>query len=185
MTDYKKRLTVACLALLLGASTARAQGVVADSFDQLRLAARLGDTMTVTDASGSTVTGKLAALSSSELTLLVGSSRRDLSERDVSSIKRHAHASLARGAQLGFAIGAGFGLVSSLYWTADCRSCSSLIPAFTITYASFGAGLGVGIAAITPTRPVIYSASRDGRRRVGVSPIAAPGRGGAALSIGF
>ena len=177
--------TALCLTLVLGASTARAQDVVAGSFDELRLAARLGDTMTVTEASGATVTGKLAALSPSALTLLVRGSRRDLAEGDIQIIARHGHGDLARGARLGFAIGAGFGLVTSLYWSAECARCGSLIPAFTLTYASLGAGLGVGFAAITPTRPVIYSSSGVVRRRVAVSPMAAPGRLGAALSVAF
>jgi hypothetical protein len=180
---------VTCLVLailLLAPAAARAQdALVARSFDQLRLAARLGDTITVTEASGETLTGKLAALSPSELTLLVGKSERDLAEADVRAITRNSHANLARGARWGFAIGGGLGLLAGLSLSGECRSCDSLIPAFTITYASFGAGFGVGVAAITSTHSVIYSAPGAARRRVGVSPIVAPDRRGAALSLSF
>ncbi|HEY2907620.1 MAG TPA: hypothetical protein VGJ29_17090 [Vicinamibacterales bacterium] len=185
MTTNRKHLTATCLAFFLGTSAARAQEVVAGSFDQLRLAARLGDTMTVTDASGATMTGKLAALSPSQLTLLVGKSRRDLLEQDVRAIARHGHVSLAQGARWGFAIGGGIGLLSGLSWSSSCSSCGSLAAVFAATYASLGAGLGVGIAAVTPTRPVIYSVNDEVRRRVAVSPIAAPGRRGASLSVAF
>ncbi len=142
--------------------------------------------MTVTDASGATVTGKLAALSTSQLTLLVGRSRRDLLEQDVRTITRHGHASLAQGARWGFAIGGGIGLLSGLAWSSsDCYSCGSFTALFAATYASLGAGLGVGLAAVTPTRPLIYSVNGEVRRRVAVSPIAAPGRRGASLSLAF
>jgi hypothetical protein len=141
--------------------------------------------MTVVDASGATVTGKLAALSPSDLTLLVGQSQRDFAEKNVNTITLHAHGSLARGARVGFALGAAVGLLSSLYWAAECTGCGSVIPALTATYASLGAGLGVGFAAITPTRPVVYSASGEVRRRFAVSPIATPTRLGAALSLAF
>lgn len=185
MKTNANRLMAACAALFLGTTTARAQDVAAGSFDQLRLVARLGDTMTVTEASGVTMTGKLASLSPSELTLIVGKSRRDLIESDIRTITRHGHGDLAKGARWGFAVGAGLGLMSGLYWNSDCYGCGSLIPLFTATYASLGAGLGVGVAAITPTRSVIYSVPGDVRRRVAVSPIATPGRRGASLSVVF
>jgi len=185
MTMNRQQLTATCLALFLGTSAARAQEVPAGSFDQLRLAARLGETLTVIDQSGATTTGKLAALTASELTLIVGKSRRDLVQSDVLTITRHGHGDLAKGARWGFAIGAGIGLMAGLYWNSECYGCGSLIPLFTATYASLGAGLGLGAAAITPTRSVIYSAAGDVRRRVAVSPIAAPSRFGAALSIAF
>ncbi len=178
-------LTATCLAFFLGTSAVRAQEVVAGSFDQLRLAARLGDTITVTDAAGATTTGRLAALSSSQLTLLVGKSPRDLLEQDVRAIARHGHVSLAQGARWGFAIGGGIGLLAGLSWSSACNTCGPLTAVFAATYASLGAGLGVGIAAVTPTRPVIYSVNGDGRRRVAVSPIATPGRRGASLSVAF
>jgi hypothetical protein len=185
MTMSRKHVTATCLAFLLGTSGARAQEVVARSFDQLRLAARLGDTMTVNDATGRTTTGKLAALSASELTLLVGKSRRDLPEQDVRAIARHGHASLAQGARWGFAIGGGIGLLSGLSLTGNCYNCGVWPALFAATYASLGAGLGVGIAAMTPTRSLIYSVPEDARRRVAVSPIVAPGRGGASVSVAF
>ena len=179
------RLLAACVALLLGATAARAQDLTAGSFDQLRLIARLGDTVTVTDPSGATRTGKLASLSPSELTLIVGHSRRDFIEDEVRTITRHGHGDLAKGARWGFAIGGGIGLLSGLSLASDCYSCGTWAAVFAATYASLGAGLGVGVAAITPTRSVIYSRPEGVRRRVAVSPIVAPGRGGASVSVAF
>jgi hypothetical protein len=185
---HRKRVTAICLMLLAMTRPARAQEVVAGSFDQLRMLARLGETLTITDTSGTTVTGKLAALSSSSLTLRVGKSRRDLVEGDVQTVVGHSHGSLGRGARWGFAIGAGIGLSSGLYWNSACVHCSSFasfVLPFTATYAALGAGLGVGIASVTPTRPVIYSSPDGARRKIAVSTLAAPGRRGAAFSVAF
>ena len=59
-------VAIAWLAVV-AASAVSAQEVVATSFDQMRLIARLGDTLTVTDNSGSHITGRFSNLSSSSL----------------------------------------------------------------------------------------------------------------------
>ena len=184
LTTTQKRLAILSV-FCLGAPGARAQDVTAASFDQLRLVARLGDTMTVTEASGTTITGKLAALSASELTLLVGHSRRHLDETNVRTIARHGHADLGQGARWGFGIGGCIGLLSGLYWANECNGCGALVVFSAATYAALGAGIGVGFAAITPTRSLIYSVTGDVRRKVVVSPIATPGRFGGSLSVTF
>lgn len=181
----RERLAAACLVLLALGRPAGAQEVVANSFDQLRLVARLGEKMTITNADGAQVTGKLAALSPTSLTLLVGKSRRDLVEGDVEAITGYGHANLARGAKWGLGIGAGFGVLSGLAITGPCHGCGEFIASFTIIYAGLGAGIGVGMAAITPTRPMIYSAPVVERRRLAVSPIATRTRQGAAVSWTF
>jgi hypothetical protein len=146
---------------LLGSTRAPAQDIHATSFDQLRLLSRLGDTITVTDGSGASSTGTLVALSPSTLSLLVGRTRRDLGEQDVRRVVGRTHASLAHGAKLGFGIGAALGTLAGLALANGCSdfSCGALIPSVALTYAGFGAGVGVGIAAMIPRHPVLY----DGR----------------------
>jgi hypothetical protein len=143
--------------MLVTVSTASAQTVVATSFDQMRLIARLGDDITITDAAGQKLSGRLADLSTSSLEILTGGQRRTLSEADVIVIRRHDHAKLSTGAKIGLGVGAALGTFVGLAATSGCRGCDlSYIPTFAAVYGGFGAGIGVGIAALTPTRTIIY-----------------------------
>jgi hypothetical protein len=145
--------------LLASASAARAQTVVASSFDQMRLIARLGDTITITDSSGQRVTGRLADLSPSSLELLVDGQRRSLLEGDALTVRRHGHAELGTGAKIGLGIGASLGMLAGLAISNECRGCRGMVPAFALIYGGLGAGIGVGFAALTPTRSVIYDSA--------------------------
>ena len=68
---------VLCLAVLAATATAEVQGI-ANSFTELRLLVRPGDTVSVTGTAGGEVTGKVADLSASSLALVVNGQRRDL-----------------------------------------------------------------------------------------------------------
>lgn len=153
-------LLAATLAFALALASVRpayAQPVSAGSFDQLRMLTRLGDTVTITDASGATTTGTLVSLSPSTLSVLVGQTRHDLAEQDVRRVIGRTHANLARGAKTGFGIGAGLGLLAGLAVAGDCHGgCAAWIPAAAFTYAGFGAGIGVGVAAMITRHPLLY-----------------------------
>jgi hypothetical protein len=176
-------LAAGVLAFTLGApGSARAQGVVAGSFDQLRMLARLGETITVTDASGTSRTGTLASLSPTTLSLLVGRTRRDLAEADVRRVTGRTHASLAAGAKIGFSVGASLGLLAGLALANECSDgCVPFVPIAALTYGGLGAGVGVGIAAMTPRYPVLYDAGRPA-----TGPAAGPDeRGTPAVGLAF
>lgn len=66
----------AALALLPTTSTAEAQQL-AGTFNQLVVLVKPGDTVTVTDAAGNQVRGRIEALSSSSMALLVSGMRRE------------------------------------------------------------------------------------------------------------
>src|SRR4051812_36196573 len=100
--------TLICV-LLAHAGTAHGQDIVAASFDQMKMIARLGDDITITDASGHKVTGRLADLSESSLDLLSKGERRKVTAANVITISRHGHAKLSTGAKAGLGVGAALG----------------------------------------------------------------------------
>jgi hypothetical protein len=152
-------VTLFSTAVQLGTGIAGAQDVVAGSFDQLRLIARLGDTLTVTEPSGQRVTGRLATLSPSSLELLADGRHVSLAPSDVITIRQHGHAKLSTGAKIGLGIGAGLGTLAGVALRSECRGCGAYIPMIAAVYGGLGAGIGVGIAALTPTRTTIFESS--------------------------
>jgi hypothetical protein len=159
----KKTLLVQFIAIgsfVAAAAPSDAQEITAKSFDQMRMLVKLGDTVTVTETAGDMTTGRLAELTPSSLGLLVHDQQRNLRETDVVVITRHTHANLATGARWGFGVGAVLGLVGGLAVSSECRSCAGFVPVMTAIYGGMGAGIGVGIAAMTPARPVIFRLSR-------------------------
>lgn len=168
----------------LGTAAASAQEVVAASFDQLKMLARLGDTISVTDIAGRVTTGKLADLSSSSLGLLVGGSRREMPEDHVRTIRQQRHGSIALGAKWGFVIGAAFGVIL-LSAGCDGEACAELAPLAAAAYGGVGSGIGVGLVAMTTVRPVIYSKASPASATFMGSPVRSLARSGVAWSVRF
>ena len=164
-TRRTSMLTALVCLLLAHAGAALGQDIVATSFDQMRMIARLGDDITITDVSGHKVTGHLADLSQSSLELLAGGRHRSLAEADVATISRHGHAKLSTGAKWGLGVGAALGTLAGLSLNSECRGCGFFVPMFATIYGGLGAGIGVGIAALTPTQSVIYDSTESTRPR--------------------
>lgn len=171
--------------LAVSASAVEAREVMARSFEQLRLLARLGDEVTVTETGGREVRGIISDLSSSSLVLLVDGGQRVLGEPEVRTIRRHSHAKLATGAKWGFGIGAAVGLVGGAAASADCSGCARWIPIAVAVYGAMGTGVGVGISAAIPTHPVIYSRSGTSSATLMVSPLVTRDRRGLSVAFGF
>jgi hypothetical protein len=193
MAQKPGRRTAWIVAAAIGAaavtpSRAGAQDIIGTSFDQVKMLVRLGDTVTVTNASGQQTTGMLADLSSGSVALLVDGTRRDIGIGDVATIHQRRTGSLAKGAKIGFGIGTALGLVGGLQLASECRSqCGTAAP-FIITMAlvdgGLFAGIGVGGAAMTRHDELVYTRVRSSAR-VTVAPFATPDRRGVALSLGF
>jgi hypothetical protein len=139
--------------------SAHAQGgsdaPVARSFEQLQVLVRPGNTITVMDAAGAQVSGRLETLSSSLLSLSVDGTRRDFSEMDVDAIRRRGD-SLANGAWWGFGVGMGIAALA----IATCVECFTDEPAWigaaVVMYGALGTGFGVGIDALVRGQHTIY-----------------------------
>jgi len=106
---------------------------------------------------------------------------------DVAAVHQRRMGSLAKGAKIGFAVGASFGLLAAAGLATECQyDCGMAVP-FVVSMAlvegGFGAGVGVGVAAMTRHDALVYT--RTSSARVTVAPFATPDRRGIAVSLGF
>jgi hypothetical protein len=174
---------VSCLAVLAATPTAEAQGV-ANSFAELRLLVKPGDTVSVTGTTGGDVTGKIAQLSSSALALVVHGQRRDLRESDVTTIRQRRGDSLQNGALAGLCVGAG--LPAALFALSGAHDVDGgMVAMAMLIYGGVGAGIGAGVDALIVTRPVIYQRGSSQGASLRISPILTAERQGALVSIRF
>jgi hypothetical protein len=150
----------------------------ATSFDQLGVLVRPGEKVTVTPATGTPFSGRIASLSPDSLTLLVGKEMRTLQERDVTSIRHRRDDSLANGAAWGLGTGVAAGL-------ATCGTCH-IGPGLMMggIFGGIGAGIGVGIDALIRGNVVVYR-GRASIGRVVLTPQLAPSHRGVNVSVLF
>lgn len=174
--------TVALLLLVLAAPRSEAQGV-ANSFEQLRVLVRAGDTITVRDTQAVETTGKIERLSSSSLLLIASGTKRELTEADVTTILQRRTDALANGALWGLAIGLAAGGIAAALMCYD-GPCDASLAAVVPFYGGLGAGIGVGVDAMIVRRQVIYE-KQKGSAAFGIVPLPGVGRLGAALSVRF
>jgi len=158
---------------------------LASTFDQLRVLVKAGDVLTITDATGGQTSGTLTALTSSTLGIDAKDGPRSFSEADVSTVRQQRHGDLAKGAKIGFGVGAGFGVLGAMAVGVGCRNCAGLALSILGVYGAMGAGVGVGISAMTTHQQVIFSRAPAATRRVTVAPLVTRERQGVMMSVGF
>jgi hypothetical protein len=173
------------IGLLASASLAYAQPT-AHSLEQLQMLVQAGDVVTISDDTRGQVTGRIARLSPSSLTLLIDGEAREFLPGNILSIRQRRSDSLATGAIIGASVGGG--LASAALLAVPCEGCGWSDPWMPLAvlglYAAAGAGIGVGIdALIRPTR-VIY-APPGGGPKARVTPLVGHDRKGLALSFRF
>jgi hypothetical protein len=157
---------------------------VASTLDQLRVLVRPGDNLTVTDAAGLELRGKVFDLSSASLVMETRGQRRNFSADDIRRITQPRHADLGTGARWGFGVGAGFGLLTMASLYGNCRGCGTFAIANTVMFGGVGAGIGVGIAASITDQRLIYA--RPGLPvKVAVAPLIDRERQGVRVSLRF
>lgn len=170
-----------CLSIC--APTAAAQGM-ANTFGELRLLVRAGETITVIDTGGRAVSGRIEVLSASSLVVADRAGRHAWTEADVASIRQVRSDSLGNGALIGLGAGAGFGFIGMLASGADFDHDAGWILVATGFYAGIGTGIGVGVDALIRRESVIYE-SAPPRTQVRVAPMLAPRRRGLLVTVGF
>jgi hypothetical protein len=179
---FGRNATAAALFLSL-AATAAAQEV-ASTLDQLRVLVRPGDSLTVTDATGDEVRGKVFELSSASLVMQAHGQRHEFFSDDIRRITQPHHADLGTGAKWGFGIGAGFGLLTMAAVYGNCRGCGAFAIANTVMFGGVGSGIGVGIAASITDQRLIYSRPAL-PVKVAVAPLIDRERQGVRVSLRF
>jgi hypothetical protein len=166
--------------LLFIAAPAQGQEL-AGTFDQLRVLIRPGDTLTITDASGERVRGKLADLSATTLVLDLSGLHRTLQVTEVDVIQKRGPDSLKNGALTGLAVGAGlFGVAIG----AATRS-GTYAAVGALFYGGIGAGIGAGVDALIEGQRVIYARSASSTTRLSLAPIVTSSRKGVLLTVGL
>jgi hypothetical protein len=187
MVGNRTWLAAAVVAMLVVAAGARAQDV-ATSFDQLRVLVKPADTVTVTDAMGHQIRGRLRSLSSSSLELSVGNLPRLFSESEVRGVSQHRHASFGTGAKWGFIVGAGLGVLGGASVASEGYSGSEAVGwvlGGAAMYHGLGAGIGVGVATLIRGPHPVYAGRPTPSSRVAVSPLLSASRKGVSVSLGF
>ena len=176
---------------VMSTASARAQEAPAvDSFTQLQLIVKLGDTITITDAAGHQAKGSILALSSSSLVLLAEGRRRELREDEVASISQRHPDSLKNGAWWGLGAGAASGFVvsglgsaaASIWEGPDAGVSAGDVLIGTVVMAGVGTGMGMAVDTLIKGDRVIYSRSSRSVT-VGVAPFMASGRKGIFLAV--
>ena len=177
-------LMLAFLAFLPQPATAQE----ARSFEQLQLLVKLGDRIFVTDATGNVTEGRVAGLSKSLLTLTTKASTKDWTESDVFKIKQWRHDSLKNGTLIGLGVGTGLGILGVAALCGDgwntCGAGEAL--AGVAIYGAMGAGIGVGIDALIPSKQIVYlGGPRTTSSHINLKPIVGKSRKGIAVAFSF
>ena len=175
---------VAILASALFPLAANAQGT-AKTLDELRLLVKVGDTVTITDASAGVATGRIASLSPSAIALNADGRLRTWTEADIAQIQHRRSDSLGNGALWGFGIGAAFAVVAfAAAGDEAVEEEGGWMVLETGVYGAIGAGIGVGVDALIKKTSIIY-ARAPGGASARIVPIITGGRRGVALRMAF
>ena len=174
-------------AVVLAAATASAaEAQIADSFEQLRLLVGPDDRITVTDRSGQELTGSIADLSPSSLTLLVRDMPHVFDEADVGAIRQRRSDSIRNGARNGFLTGVGItGVEFAIASQSDMEGLNTFGWMWlTLSNSLIGAAIGAFVDSQIEGQRVIYRATGSARRLT-ISPLLSRGRRGVTVSLGF
>jgi len=183
MSSFSQRFFATLGAFALTASAASAQEL-AGNFDQLRVLIKSGDSIGVRDTQGQEVRGRLLDLSTGSIAIVTGGVRREFAVSDVDVVTASRHGNLATGAKWGFGTGAGFGALMILQAmpSGRCYDCGAYLVASTLYLGGIGAGIGVGISAMTTSQKVVFAKSGDHGRTLTVAPVIDRDRKGVMLS---
>jgi hypothetical protein len=159
----------------------------ARSFEQLQVLVKPGDKIFVTDATGNVTEGRVTGLSKSALSLTSKSSTRDWTESEVFKIRQWRPDSLKNGALIGAGAGLGFGAIGAAIFCGEFRSgCAAEAAAFLAFYGGIGAGIGVGIDALIPSKKTVYLGGKEiSLNRIKVKPLVSKSSKGVAVAFSF
>jgi hypothetical protein len=141
----------------------------------------IGDVIYVTDAAGSTIRGKLAAMTDNSLEIHVNGNPQKVGVGDVSRIQWQKKDSPLTGVLIGGAIGA----IPGIYWLiADPNECTGLCAE---DYVAIGVGALIGgfIDRAIKKKVTVYDASQPTTKKVIISPILLRDRRGLQVRVAF
>src|SRR5436190_10432973 len=183
MRSFTRRLFATFGAFVLTASAVSAQEI-AGNFDQLRVLVKSGDSVGVRDTQGREVRGRLLDLSPGSIAIVSDGVRREFAVSDVDAITASRHGNLATGAKWGLGTGAGLGALLILMNMphGGCYDCGIYFVGVTSELAGIGAGIGVGVSALTTRQRVIFARSGEHRTTLSLAPVVDRDRKGIMLT---
>ena len=159
---------------------------VPTSFEQLQVLVRPGDTVHVTDFAGNVNKGKVTALTNSSLKLTVDGAPRDLTQADVFEIKQWRRDSLGNGALIGGGVAFGIGVAGLIIFCNEFNCGADEVAAGLLMYGAIGAGIGVCIDALIPTKQVVFqNRNRNSSLRIRFQPLIGRSHKGVLVSLSF
>jgi hypothetical protein len=148
------RVTIFVALMLAVASPVSAQTLRA--FDDLALRVNFGDLLRVEDQSGVKATGRLTRLTADELAIQTETGEKRFTPDTARAVAVRGHA-LRKGALVGAGVFAVLGPV--LLCSREARDGSNGDCAIgLLTFAPFGAGVGLALGALTPQMRTVYRA---------------------------
>ena len=178
------RMTLLLLALVIAGSVpAEAQKPV-ESFADVWMRVKTGDTVIVTDGSGQQTTAVFAKVSDSTLSLLVGGQLRDIPFTDVREVAKQGD-SLWNGFLIGAGIGAAFGAASQASCLSQAYSIGRYCPppgAVAVPLGLLSGGVGALIDHFIIGRTVVFRVKSTALR---LDPGFSLNRYGLSLSVAF
>lgn len=141
-----------------------------------------GDAVYVTDTTGATIKGKLAALTDDAVQVKVRADVRSVAAAEVRRIQWQQPDSPLTGVLIGAAVGA----IPGIYWLAvDPNECSGMCPE-EYTLIAIGAVVGGVIDHAITRRVTVYSAAASGRAKsVTIGPLVMRDRKGVRVAVKF
>jgi hypothetical protein len=170
-------LVSACLCGATGRASAQ---LVARTFDDLPLRVAVGDVVTVTDASAQETRGRVSALSSASISILVHGEPRTFATPEVRLIQRRRVDSLLNGALIGAAAA---GVPMTVLAAGVCEDEIGECMPYVAGYALVGAAIGLVVDAFVMGRETVYLPDVQAVARVSVSPMLGPRVAGARVTV--
>jgi hypothetical protein len=159
-----------------GAIPAAAQQVT--SFEQLPSVVKPGDTVSVTDTTGTTTKGKIETVTPESLRLSANDIVREFSVNDTRLVRQRKSDSLKNGAIIGAVTGGGAAAVMVGVLCAAFGDCPAAgVAGYIGLFGAMGAGAGVGIDALITKPHTLYQSPGTALHRLPVK--------GAAVSFSF
>jgi hypothetical protein len=155
MARFSHALGALCVVTLVTSSASAADRPVA--FDHLAQRVQPGDSISVADATGATVSGTVVAVTPASVTLTVNGTRHECLEAAVARIDRH-HRFVKRGALVGMIGGIVFAVAGEVACGITCAEGNEF--AALGFFGGIGAGVGAAIGAAFHGSDVVYLSGR-------------------------
>jgi hypothetical protein len=174
--------TLAFVVLVMGSATAASAQTVPASFKDMQFLVGPGNRVTVVDSAGAEITGRIAELDASRLSIQTPAGPRSFSQDDVVVVRQRRSDPLKNGLMIGAAIGAGLGLVAEISCGGNDEYCGRR-GWVTFGMTVWGVGIGTFADALLKTQQDIF---RHGPGTIGalsMAPVVGPGTAGARIAL--